>query len=281
MALPLAGKTMVMSGGSRGIGLAIALRAARDGANIVFIAKTSEPNPQLPGTVHSAAADIERAGGHALPIVGDIRDDDTVLGAVARAVTEFGGIDICVNNASAIDLSPTTTIAMTRYDLMQDVNTRGTFLLTRACIPHLSKSDNAHILTLSPPLNLNPRWLGAHLGYTIAKYGMSLCTIGFADELRVKGIAANSLWPGAMVDTIALTRLLGADRAARSRSPEVMSDAAYLILTSPSRESTGELLLDQEVLARFGVTDLAKYRRCAREEDLEPDLFLDSNSIPS
>jgi citronellol/citronellal dehydrogenase len=275
MSLPLSGKTVIMSGGSRGIGLAIALRAARDGANIAFIAKTSEPRPDLPGTVYSAAAEIERVGGHALPVAGDIRDDETVLGAVECAVAQFGGIDICVNNASAIDLSQTTTISMKRYDLMQDVNTRGPFLLSRACVAHLAASDNPHILTLSPPLNLDPRWMGAHLGYTIAKYGMSLCTIGLAEELRAKRIAANSLWPAAMVDTVAVTRLLGADRAARTRSPNVMADAAYLIVTSASSEFSGELLLDEEVLRRFGVTNLSQYRRCAREEDLERDLFVD------
>jgi citronellol/citronellal dehydrogenase len=276
----LAGKVLIMSGGSRGIGLAIALRAARDGASIAFIAKTATPHPALPGTVYTAAGEIESAGGHALPIVGDIRDDELVQKAVAQTVHQFGGIDICLNNASAIDMSGTTELSMGRYDLMQDINTRGTFFLSRACIPHLLVAKNPHILSISPPINLNPRWAGAHLGYTIAKYGMSLCTLGLAAEFRDRGIAVNSLWPGAMIETAALTNILGAEMASRSRTVDIMADAAHLILTSPSRQLTGEFLLDEDVLLRHGLADLSQYRQCANEIDLRRDLFLDSSPAP-
>ena len=209
----LEGKTLFVSGGSRGIGLAIATRAARDGANVALVAKTSEPHPKLEGTVHTAAAAIEAAGGRALAIVGDIRDDASVVEAVARAVEAFGGIDICVNNASAINLAGTEAMDMKRYDLMQDINTRGTYLVTKACIPHLRSAANAHVLTMSPPISLQPRWLGPHVAYTIAKYGMSLCTLGFAEELRGDGIAANALWPRTLVATAAVQNLLGGDEA--------------------------------------------------------------------
>jgi len=272
----LTGKTLIMSGGSRGIGLAIALRAARDGANVALLAKTAEPHPKLEGTVFSAAAEIEAAGGKALPVVGDVRDDASVADAVARTVEAFGGIDVVVNNASAIDLSPTDQLAMKKYDLMQDINTRGTFLLSKTALPHLEKSDNGHILTLSPPLNLNPRWAGSHLGYTIAKYGMSLCTLGLAEELKDRGIAANSLWPRTTIATAAVRNLLGGDAAlARSRSVEIMADAAYEILTSDSRTNTGNFYIDDEVLTAAGVTDLTPYRLAARDEDLDTDIFLD------
>jgi citronellol/citronellal dehydrogenase len=272
----LRGKTMVMSGGSRGIGLAIALRAARDGANITLIAKTDKPHPRLPGTIHSAADAIEAAGGRVLPIVGDIRDDELLLEAVRRTADTFGGIDICVNNASAMDLAGSEQLAMRRYDLMQDVNARGTFLLSRSCLPHLREAPNPHILTLSPPINLEPRWAGAHLGYTIAKYGMSLCTLGLAEEHRGVGIAANSLWPRTTVATVALLNILGGEGAiSRSRTPRIMSDAAHVILTSPSRELTGQFLIDEDVLRGAGVTDFSVYREGGREEDLDIDLFLD------
>jgi len=263
-----------MSGGSRGIGLAIALRAARDGANVALLAKTAEPHPKLEGTVFTAAEEIEAAGGRALPIVGDVRDDDSVQSAVAKTVEEFGSIDICVNNASAIDLRKTSEIDMKRYDLMQSINCRGTFLLSKACIPHLRRADNPHILTLSPPINLNPRWAGNHLAYTLAKYGMSLCTLGLAEELREDGIAANSLWPRTIIATAAVQNLLGGDAAmAQSRRPEIMADAAAAILRRPSREATGNFYIDDEVLAEEGVSDLSAYTYGG--ENLLPDIFLD------
>lgn len=273
----LSGKTMIMSGGSRGIGLAIALRAARDGANVAILAKTAEPHPKLPGTIYTAAEEIEQAGGTALPIVGDVRDDGSVEAAVAQTVERFGGIDVCVNNASAIDLRPTSQIEMKRYDLMQDINCRGTFLLSKTCIPHLREADNAHILTLSPPINLNPRWAGTSLAYTIAKYGMSLNTLGLAEELRGDGIAANSLWPRTIIATAAVQNLLGGDEAmARARRPEIMADAAAAIFARPSSEATGNFYLDDEVLAEEGVTDLSPYGYGGDDADLQPDIFLDA-----
>jgi citronellol/citronellal dehydrogenase len=270
----LADRTMIMSGGSRGIGLAIALRAARDGANVVLLAKTAEPHPKLPGTVFTAAEEIEDAGGRALAIVGDVRDTESIQGAVAQAAETFGGIDVCVNNASAIDLSPSTALAAKRYDLMQDINARGTFMLSRECVPHLERGTNPHILTLSPPINLDPRWAGSHLGYTIAKYGMSLCTLGLAEELRDRGIAANSLWPRTIIATAAVQNLLGGDEAmARSRTPEIVADAAHAILTRPAGECTGNFFIDDEVLAEEGITDLSPYQEGEGEPQL--DLFLD------
>lgn len=267
---------MIISGGSRGIGLAIALRAARDGANIALLAKTAEPHPKLPGTIYTAAEEIEAAGGKALPIVGDVRVDESVEEAVAKTVETFGGIDICLNNASAIDLSPSTQVAMKRYDLMQDINCRGSFLLSRTCIPHLKQAENPHILTLSPPINLNPRWAGGHLAYTIAKYGMSLVTLGLAEELKGDGIAANSLWPRTIIATAAVQNLLGGDEAmARSRKPEIMADAAAAILTRPSREATGNFYIDDDVLAEEGVTDLSEYGYGA-DDQLQLDVFLDA-----
>jgi citronellol/citronellal dehydrogenase len=273
----LQGKTMIMSGGSRGIGLAIAVRAAKDGANVALLAKTDQPHPKLEGTVHTAAAQIEAAGGKALAIVGDVRDDDGVADAVRRTTEAFGGIDVVVNNASAIDLTPTEPIAMKKYDLMQDINVRGTFLLSKLCIPALRESAaagrNPHILTLSPPLNLNPKWAGGHLAYTMAKYGMSLTTLGLAEELKDAGIRVNSLWPRTLIATAAVQNLLGGDQAmAASRTPEIVADAAYLILTG---ERTGGFLVDDEVLAGAGITDLSPYRLAAREEDLAQDIFLD------
>ena len=268
----LSGRTMIMSGGSRGIGLAIALRAARDGANVALVAKTADPHPQLPGTIYTAAAEIEAAGGHALPIVGDVRSDESVAEAVRRTAEEFGGIDIVVNNASAIDISPTADISMKRYDLMQDINARGTFLLSKLCIPWLRKAEAGHILTLSPPLNLDPRWAGEHLAYTMAKYGMSLTTLGLAEELRADGISVNSLWPRTLIATAAVQNLLGGEAAtARSRTPEIVADAAYVVLTS---RRTGEFLIDDEVLASVGVTDLSGYRLAASDDDLAMDIFL-------
>lgn len=272
----LAGKTLIMSGGSRGIGEAIAVRAARDGANVALIAKTTEPHPKLPGTIHTAAKAIEEAGGKALPIVGDIRDDEAVEAAVARTVEQFGGLDIVVNNASAIDLTPSEHIPMKRYDLMQDINARGSFLLSRTAIPHLRQADNPHILTLSPPIRLEEKWFQAgHLAYSIAKYSMSLVTVGLAAELRGDGIAANSLWPRTTIDTAAIRNVVGSELASRSRTPDIMADAAYAILTKPSREATGRFLIDDEVLAAEGVTDLSQYRIGEKEEDLQLDFWVD------
>ncbi len=270
----LAGRTLLMSGGSRGIGLAIALRAARDGANVALLAKTAEPHPRLEGTVHTAAAQIEEAGGGALAIVGDVRDDGSVTEAVERTVERFGGIDVVVNNASAIDLSTTGELAMKRYDLMQDINTRGSFLLAKTALPWLERSSAAHVLTLSPPLNLNPKWAGQHLGYTISKYGMSLVTLGLAEELRERGIAANSLWPRTSIATAAVLNLIGGEAGmARSRSPEIMADAAWEILTRDPRRCTGNFFIDDDVLAEAGITDLSPYG--GPEDTLERDIFLD------
>jgi citronellol/citronellal dehydrogenase len=275
--MTLAGKTLIMSGGSRGIGEAIAIRAAKDGANIVLVAKTTEPHPKLPGTLYTAAKAIEDAGGQALPIVGDVRDDDGVAAAVEQAVAQFGGLDIVVNNASAIDLTPTESVSMKRYDLMQDINARGSFLLSKMAIPHLKKSANAHILTLSPPISLDPKWFKAgHLAYSIAKYSMSLVTVGLAAELKEDGIAANSLWPRTTIDTAAIRNIVGAELADKSRTPEIMADAAHAILTKPSREVSGNFFIDDEVLAAEGVTDFSKYRIGGREEDLALDFWVEA-----
>ncbi|HZJ48221.1 MAG TPA: NAD(P)-dependent oxidoreductase [Acidimicrobiia bacterium] len=272
----LAGKTLFMSGGSRGIGLAIAKRAAADGANVALISKTAEPNPKLPGTIYTAAAEIEATGGTALPIVGDIRFDDQVEAAVALAVETFGGIDICLNNASAINLTGTLQLPMKVYDLMQDINTRGTYLVSRACIPHLSRAENPHILTLSPPLNLSPHWFANNLAYTLAKYGMSMCTLGMSAEFAAQRIAVNSLWPRTAIATAAVQNLLGGEESMRrTRSPEIMADAAYEIFTRPSRQATGNFYIDDEVLAEAGITDFSPYAM-APDADLMPDFFLDT-----
>lgn len=272
----LAGLTMLMSGGSRGIGLAIAVRAAQDGANIVLLAKTAEAHPRLEGTVHTAAAQIEAAGGKALAVVGDVRSDDDVTRAVGLAVDRFGGIDIVVNNASALDLRSTREIDMRKYDLMQDINARGTFLLSKTAIPHLERSAHAHVLTLSPPLDLRPQWAGTYLAYTMAKYGMSLVTLGLAQELRGAGIAANSLWPRTTIATAAVANLLGGDQAlAVSRTPAIMADAAHAVLVRDPRTVTGQFLIDEQVLAEQGVTDLEHYRAVPGGGPLETDLFLD------
>lgn len=270
----LEGKTILMSGGSRGIGLAIAVRAARDGANVAVMAKTDQPHPKLPGTIHTAVEEIEAAGGKGLGILGDVRDDASIEDAVGRAVDAFGGIDICVNNASAINLAPTPDLDPKRYDLMQDINTRGTFMLSRACIPHLERSANAHILTLSPPINLAPRWAGGQLGYTIAKYGMSLCTLGLAEELKDRPIAANSLWPRTLIATAAVQNLLGGEQSMnQARTPEIVADAAHAILVRSAAECSGNFFIDDEVLAEEGVTDLSSYQ--AGEGEPLLDLFLD------
>jgi citronellol/citronellal dehydrogenase len=272
----LAGKTLFISGASRGIGLAIALRAARDGANVAIVAKTAEPHPRLEGTIHTAAEAIEQAGGQALAIVGDIRYEEQVEAAVEQAVERFGGIDVCVNNASAINLAGTEALPMKRYDLMQDINTRGTFLVSKACVPHLKRAENPHVLSLSPPLNMNPRWFRDHAAYTIAKYGMSMCTIGMAEEFRDDGIAFNALWPRTIIATAAVQNLLGGDEAmARSRKPELVADSAHAILLRPSRECTGNLFLCEDVLAEEGVTDLSGYSYRGPDAELAADLFVD------
>lgn len=273
----LEGRTLLISGGSRGIGLAIALRAARDGANIVLLAKTDQPHPRLPGTIHTAAEEIRAAGGQAVAVVGDVREDGDIERAVAAGVEAFGGIDVVVNNASAIDLSHTLDLEPRRYDLMADVNVRGTFMLTRAALPHLLRSENPHILTLSPPLNLEPRWLGAHVGYMVAKYAMTLATLGFANEFAGDGVAANTLWPRTTIATAAVQNLLGGDRLmAVSRTPQIYADAAHLVLTTAAAELTGRSLLVEDVLAEAGITDLARYAAVPGTPDaaLFPDIFL-------
>jgi len=282
--MSLKDRTLFMTGGSRGIGLAIALRAARDGANVALLAKTAEPNPKLPGTIYTAAEEIEAAGGKALPIVGDVRDEASVADAVAQAAERFGGIDICLNNASAINLKTIEETEAKRYDLMQTINARGTFLTIKHCIPHLKQGTNPHILTLSPPLDLDPRWLGAHAPYTLSKYGMSLLTLGAAAELREAGVAANGLWPRSVIATAAVQNLLGGDEVmAKSRTPEILSDAAYAIFSQPSRECTGNLFIDDEVLATLAdppVTDLGRYHASGEGGgELLPDFFVDPGPL--
>ena len=270
----LKGKTLFITGASRGIGKAIALRAAQDGANVVIAAKTSDPHPRLPGTIHSAAEEIEKAGGKALACAVDIRYEEQVADAVKKAVDTFGGIDVLVNNASAISLTGTVDTDMKRYDLMHGVNTRGTFLCGKHCIPHLAKAENPHILCISPPLSMEARWFAPHVAYTMAKFGMSLCVLGWAEELRGKGIAANALWPRTTIDTAAIRNLLGGDEMARrSRKPEIMADAAQHILTRPSREVTGNFFIDDDVMRSAGVTDLSKYAVDPSCE-LAPDFFV-------
>ena len=269
----LAGKTLFISGASRGIGLAIALRAARDGANIIIASKTDTPHPKLPGTIHSAAAEIEAAGGKALPLPVDIRFEEQVYSAVQKAVERFGGIDIVVNNASAISLTGTLETPMKRFDLMMGVNMRGTFLCSQACLPHLAKAANPHILNLSPPLSMRAKWFAPHVAYTMAKYGMSMCVLGMAEEFRSKGIAVNALWPRTIIATAALQAIPGVDPA-HGRKPEIMGEAAWHILTKDSRSTTGNFFVDDEVLAAAGVTDLSHYA-FAPGTDLWDDFFLD------
>jgi citronellol/citronellal dehydrogenase len=243
---------------------------------VALIAKTAEPHPKLEGTIYTAAEAIEEAGGQSLPIVGDIRDEEQVFTAVEQAVERFGGIDVCVNNASAINLAGTEALEMKRYDLMQDINTRGTFVVSKACIPHLKRAENPHVLTLSPPLALDPKWLKNHVGYTIAKYGMSLCTLGMAAEFADDGIAFNSLWPRTIIATAAVQNLLGGEEAMKSsRKPEIVADAAYEIVTRPSRECTGNLFLAEDVLAEAGITDLQRYSYGDAGGELLADLFVD------
>ena len=276
--MSLAGKKIFITGGSRGIGLAIALRAAKDGAMIAIAAKTNEPNPKLPGTIHTAASDIRAAGGEALAIQCDLRDENQISAAVDKAAKEFGGIDILVNNASAINLTPTLQTPAKRFDLMFDVNVRGTFLTSQAVLPHLQESAkagrNPHILTLSPPLSMKAKWFRNHLAYTMAKYGMSMCVLGMAEEFKREKIAVNALWPRTAIDTAALAMIPGVDTAA-CRTPEILADAAYIILNRPSGECTGNFFVDDEVLASQGITDLEKYSVVPGTKDFLLDFFLD------
>ncbi|MFY1829455.1 SDR family oxidoreductase [Myxococcus fulvus] len=270
----LKGKTLFITGASRGIGKAIALRAARDGANIIIAAKTTEPHPKLPGTIFTAAEEIEKAGGRALPIAVDIREEDQVVAAVAKAVETFGGLDVLVNNASAIHLTGTVDTPMKRYDLMHSINTRGTFVCSKACIPHLKNSKNPHILNNSPPLNMEARWFAPHVAYTMAKFGMSMCVLGMAEELRDDGIAVNAIWPRTVIATAAVQNLLGGEDTIKgSRTPDIMADAAYAILTKPSRSFTGNFCIDEDVLRADGVTNFDKYQSVPGE-DLFPDYFI-------
>jgi citronellol/citronellal dehydrogenase len=269
----LRGRTLFITGASRGIGKAIALRAAADGANIVIAAKTTEPHPKLPGTIYSAAEEIEAAGGRALPLQVDIRDEEQVQKAVRQAADTFGGIDVLVNNASAINLTGTLETPVKRFDLMWGVNARGTFVCSQACLPFLLKSPNPHILTLSPPLNLDPKWFARHTAYTISKYGMSLCVLGMAEEFKASGIAVNALWPRTIIATAALAMLGGAVPTENCRTPEIMADAAHAVLVRDSRCCTGTFYIDEDVLREAGVTDFEKYA-VKPGEPLLPDLFL-------
>lgn len=276
--MSLRGKTLFITGASRGIGLAIALRAARDGANIVIAAKTAEPHKKLPGTIYSAAEEVEKAGGQALPVIVDVREPDSVKAAVDAAVERFGGIDICVNNASAIQLTGTLATDFRRYDLMHQVNTRGTFVTTRTCLPHLLKAENPHVLMLSPPLDMSPRWFAGHVAYTMAKYGMSMCVLGMAEEFRDQGVAFNALWPRTGIATAAIEFALAGEEGMRHcRTPEIMADAAYAIFNKPSRECTGNFFIDDVLLYAEGERDFDKYR-VDPSKDLMPDFFVPENT---
>lgn len=276
--MSLAGKTLFITGASRGIGLAIALRAARDGANIAIAAKTSEPHKHLPGTIHSAAAEIEAAGGKALALQVDVREEASVASAVEQTVQAFGGIDICINNASAISLTGTLATEMKRYDLMHQVNARGTFLVSRACIPHLKRAANPHVLMLSPPLDMAPRWFAPHVAYSMAKYGMSLCVLGMAEEFKGEGVAFNALWPRTAIATAAIEfALAGEEGLKMCRTPEIMADAAHAILTRPARACSGNFFIDDLVLYEEGVRDFDRYR-VDPSRPLMPDFFVPENT---
>ena len=276
----LAGKTLFITGASRGIGLAIALRAARDGANIAIAAKTDTPHPKLEGTIHTAAAEIEAAGGKALPLLVDVRDEDSVAAAIETTAKTFGGIDIVVNNASAISLTSTPQTEMKRFDLMHQINTRGTYMVSKYAIPHLAKSENPHILMLSPPLDMQEKWFAPHLAYTMAKFGMSLCVLGLAGELRRRGIAVNALWPRTTIATAAVRNLLGGETLIEaSRTPQIIADAAHALFLKPSREITGQFLIDDSFLAEQGVTNFTQYR-VTPGVPLAPDFFVPDASIP-
>jgi citronellol/citronellal dehydrogenase len=275
----LKGKTLFVTGASRGIGLAIAKRAAKDGANVAIAAKTVDPNPKLEGTIHSAAQEIEAAGGAALPISCDIRNEDEVASAVAQTVERFGGIDICVNNASAISLTPIGKTELKRFDLMFAVNTRGAFLTTKTCLPHLKRAQNPHVLMLSPPLDMHPKWFSGHVAYSIAKYGMSLCVLGLADELKPEGIAVNALWPRSTIATAAVKNILGGDKLMRmSRTPDIVADAAHLIFAQPAKTFTGHFLIDDTFLYETGgISDFEVYR-VDRSMPLASDFFVPADS---
>jgi citronellol/citronellal dehydrogenase len=276
--MTMAGRTLFITGGSRGIGLAIALRAARDAANVVIAAKTVTPHSTLKGTIHTAAAAIEAAGGRALALMLDVRDADAINACVSKAANHFGGIDICVNNASAINLSSSLDIDLKRFDLIQQINMRGTFLVSRACVPYLRRSSNAHVLTLSPPMKMRADWFAAHLPYTMSKYGMSMVTLGMAEEFRADGIAFNALWPRTTIATAAVEVALGGEAMMRrSRTPEIMADAAYAIFTRDARQYTGNFVLDEDVLREEGMTDFEQYRY-DRSESLETDIFVDRSA---
>jgi citronellol/citronellal dehydrogenase len=276
----LKNKTLFVSGASRGIGLAIALRAARDGANIAIAAKTAEPHPKLKGTIYTAADDIRAAGGKALPILCDIRDEAQVIAAIDKTVAEFGGIDICVNNASAISLTDSQGTDMKRFDLMMGINTRGTFMVSKYCIPHLKKAENPHILMLSPPLDMQAKWFERSTAYTMAKFGMSMCVLGLSAELKAAGIAINALWPRTSIATAAVSNLLGGDAMMRaSRTPEIMGDAAYVIFTKPSRDFTGRFCIDDKLLYESGVRDFEHYR-VDPSVPLALDLFVPDDDVP-
>ncbi|OBJ08865.1 NAD(P)-dependent oxidoreductase [Mycobacterium sp. 1465703.0] len=273
MSRPFAGRTAVISGGSRGIGLEIAAALGARGANVVLLAKTAAPNPKLPGTIQTAVAKVERSGGAAVAVCGDVRNADDVQHAVEMAVERFGGVDICINNASVLNLDATTDLPLKKFDLMMDVNIRGTFALTQACLPHLTRSSSAHILTLSPPINLTPKWLGAHPAYTLSKYGMSTLALGFAEELRPFGISSNCLWPETTIATAAVNNVLGgAETMRRSRQPTIMADAACVILQTPPSQLTGQCLIDADVLANAGIADLSPY---GGQPPLQLDIFVD------
>jgi citronellol/citronellal dehydrogenase len=270
-------KTLFITGASRGIGKSIALRAAQDGANVVIAAKTATPHPRLEGTIYTAAEEIESAGGRALACVVDVRDEASIQAAIDLAIDRFGGLDILVNNASAISLTPTLNTEMKRFDLMHQVNVRGTFLCSKLCLPHLHQSENPHILNISPPLNLDSRWFAPHVAYTMAKYGMSMCVLGMAEEQRKRGVAVNALWPKTAISTAAVQNLLGGKTATeRCRTPEIMSDAAYWVLTQESASLTGEFLIDENVLRNIGTEDFSQYLTIpgTKDEDLIPDFFL-------
>ncbi|MBX9932913.1 MAG: NAD(P)-dependent oxidoreductase [Methylobacterium sp.] len=276
----LRGKTLFITGASRGIGLAIGLRAARDGANVAIAAKTGTPHPKLEGTIHTAAAEIEAAGGRALPLLVDVRDEDSVAKAIETTAATFGGIDIVVNNASAISLSPTPHTEMKRFDLMHQINTRGTYMVSKYAIPHLAKAENPHILMLSPPLDMQEKWFAPHLAYTMAKFGMSLCVLGLAGELRKQGIAVNALWPRTTIATAAVKNLLGGDMLINaSRTPQIIADAAYALFLKPSLEITGQFLIDDTFLSEQGVTDFSQYR-VTPGVPLAPDFFVPDASVP-
>jgi citronellol/citronellal dehydrogenase len=278
--MSLAGKTLFVTGASRGIGLAIALRAARDGANIAIAAKTDAPHPKLPGTIHTAAAEIEAAGGRALPLTVDVRDEEAVKAAIERTAAHFGGLDIVVNNASAIGLTPAATTDMRRFDLVHQVNARGTFMVSKYAIPHLERAANPHILMLSPPLDMKTKWFAPHTAYSMAKFGMSLVVLGLAGELKPKGIAVNALWPRTTIATAAIRNLLGGDEVVRrSRTPDIVADAAHTVFAKPAKSFSGNFLIDDSFLAAEGVSDFDRYR-VDPTQPLQPDFFVPDDSPP-